>query len=85
MILSNSSGFVTRLSCSAGPAFGGMYDEIKIQHEREEFFADLIEAAYLTGQIDGERQARAYLWLANNHQCAIEKIYAVTFDNRSDS
>jgi hypothetical protein len=30
--------------------------------------ADLIEAAFLEGQIDGETQSLAFAWLERNHQ-----------------
>lgn len=33
-----------------------------------EVFEELLESAFLHGQIDGERQTLAYLWLATNPQ-----------------
>ena len=33
----------------------------------DEDLADLIEAAFLEGQIDGETQALAFAWLERNH------------------
>ena len=33
-----------------------------------EDLADLIEAAFLEGQIDGETQSLAFAWLERNHQ-----------------
>lgn len=34
--------------------------------QREELFSDLIEAAFLAGQIDGSTQTLSYLWLATD-------------------
>ena len=35
----------------------------------DEDLADLIEAAFLKGLIDGETQKLAYTWLEVNHPC----------------
>ena len=35
----------------------------------DEELADLIEAAFLNGLIDGETQELAYTWLEVNHPC----------------
>ncbi len=32
----------------------------------EDFYADLLESAYLNSLIDGEAQLLAYMWLATN-------------------
>ena len=34
----------------------------------DEDLADLIEAAFLEGQIDGETHSLAFAWLERNHQ-----------------
>ena len=47
---------------------GGMYEEIDRIQKDEDQFADLIEAAFLAGLIDGQAQELAYLWLAANYQ-----------------
>lgn len=44
-----------------------MYEEIDRLYGAEDEFADLLEAAFLSGQIDSPTQALAYLWLATNH------------------
>ena len=35
----------------------------------DEDMADLIERAFLEGQIDGSSEDLAYLWLSVNHPC----------------
>ena len=45
---------------------GHMYEDTDNQYQAEEQFADLIEAAFMAGIIDGETQALAYAWLAAN-------------------
>ena len=45
-----------------------MFAELYIEVLDEEL-ADLIEAAFLEGFIDGETQELAYTWLEANHPC----------------
>ena len=40
-----------------------MYEDIYTQTDREVLLADLIETAYLVGQIDGEAQRQAFAWM----------------------
>ena len=45
---------------------GTMIEDVENQQRVEELFEDLIESAYLAGVIDGQAQARAFLWLVSN-------------------
>ena len=41
---------------------------LRVMYEDEDFFAEVIEQAYLEAQIDGDQQDLAYLWLRTNYQ-----------------
>ena len=48
------------------PGMRDLYELTTKQVENEDLFEDLIESAYLAGQITGETQKFAYCWLAAN-------------------
>ena len=45
-----------------------MEELIRASMPPDEEMADLIEQAFLEGQIDGETQALAFAWLERNHE-----------------